>query len=301
MFNLLPVAFWSDPAGSSALTGKIVFGLLLGVGILFALTKVPTQMRRSIVFGGTFLSGLFYVLFYLWPQPITRGPNDVPRDAVEGVAFWLKDSFSVVVNFTQIISGFMLGLGVYSLLRIHLTRIAKGHKDAFFSFVLLGSMVAMAAFAYGDYFLRQNPDTALKLESVENWGLLTYGRDLLFDGLLQQMDAAMFSIIAFFILSAAYRAFRVRSVEATILLATALLVILSLMGLVADRVDGFFGNIVRDNPNDFFENFKLTTIRNFIGDNLQTPSINGITLGTGIGALAMGLRIWLGLEKGSGN
>ncbi len=301
MQNLLPLAFWSDPAGSGALTGKIFFGLLLGVGLLFALTKVPTQMRRSLVFGGTFLSGLFYILFYLWPQPITRQPNDIPANAVEGVGFWLQDSFSVVVNFTQIISGFMLGLGVYSLLRIHLTRIAKGHKDAFFSIVLLGSMVAMAFFAYGDYFLRLDPKVAQELENPDKWGPLTRGRDLLFDGLLQQMDAAMFSIIAFFILSAAYRAFRVRSVEATILLATALLVILSLMGLVADRVDGFFSGIVQNNPNDFFENFKLTTIRNFIGDNLQTPSINGITLGTGIGALAMGLRIWLGLEKGGGN
>lgn len=298
--GLLPIAMWSDPAGSSSLIGKIVFGLLLGVAILFALTKIPTQMRRSVVFGGTFLAGLFYVLFYLWPQPITRGPNDIPRDAVEGVGFWLKDSFSVVVNFTQIISGFMLGLGVYSLLRIHLTRITKGHKDAFFSVVLLASMVAMAFFAYADYNLRLDPAMAQKLENPDNWGFVTKGRDLLFDGMLQQMDAAMFSVIAFFILSAAYRAFRVRSVEATILLATALLVILSLMGLVAERWDAFFAGL-GGGPNDFFENFKLTTMRNFIRDTFQTPSINGITLGTGIGALAMGLRIWLGLEKGSGN
>ena len=298
--GLLPLAMWSDPAGSGALMGKIVFGLLLGVGILFALTKLPTQMRRSVVFGGTFLAGLFYVLFYLWPQPVTRGPNDLPRNAVEGVGFWLKDSFSVVVNFTQIISGFMLGLGVYSLLRIHLTRITKGHKDAFFSIVLLASMVAMAFFAYADYNLRLNPETALKLENPDNWGFITKGRDLLFDGMLQQMDAAMFSVIAFFILSAAYRAFRVRSVEATILLATALLVILSLMGLVAEQWDAFFAGL-GSGPNDFFENLKLTTMRNFIRDTFQTPSINGITLGTGIGALAMGLRIWLGLEKGSGN
>jgi len=298
--GLLPLAMWSDPAGSGALMGKIVFGLLLGVGILFALTKLPTQMRRSVVFGGTFLAGLFYVLFYLWPQPVTRGPNDLPRNAVEGVGFWLQDSFSVVVNFTQIISGFMLGLGVYSLLRIHLTRITKGHKDAFFSVVLLASMVAMAFFAYADYNLRLNPETALKLENPDNWGFITKGRDLLFDGMLQQMDAAMFSVIAFFILSAAYRAFRVRSVEATILLATALLVILSLMGLVAEQWDAFFAGL-GSGPNDFFENLKLTTMRNFIRDTFQTPSINGITLGTGIGALAMGLRIWLGLEKGSGN
>jgi hypothetical protein len=111
--------------------------------------------------------------------------------------------------------------------------------------------------------------------------------------MLQQMDAAMFSLIAFFILSAAYRAFRVRSVEATILLATALLFIVSLMGIV----EPLWNQISGTDPSSFRYNFSLTSISSWMTRSVQTPSIRAIDFGIGIGALAMGLRLWLSLEK----
>jgi hypothetical protein len=116
--------------------------------------------------------------------------------------------------------------------------------------------------------------------------------------MLQQMDAAMFSLIAFFILSAAYRAFRARSVEATVLLMAALIVILSLMGALSSLwgsgVDVIAG---KNHPNSFVENFQLATIAKWIKDTLQTSSIRGLDFGVGIGLLAMALRLWLSLEQ----
>jgi hypothetical protein len=101
----------------------------------------------------------------------------------------------------------------------------------------------------------------------------------------------------------------VRSIEATVLLATALLVILSLMGAVeylwgsgVASIAGYGGDAAKmEAANSFAQNFTLTAIRGWIQATVQTPSIRAIDWGIGIGALAMGLRLWLSLERTGGN
>jgi hypothetical protein len=290
-----PPSFWNAPPGSAELFIKIAITLLLGMAGIFALLKMPATLRRPVVATFTFLAGSFYVMYYLWPAAVDRQRDEMPRNAVEGVSFWLDDALPVVANFTNILTAFLLGLGVYSLLRIHGKRFFKFQRDWQFSFVLIASMVGMIIFGYADWYSRNwGPNAGLQ-ESRDFWDVWNYGRHFLFEGLLQQMDAAMFSIIAFYILSAAYRAFRVRSVEATILLATALLVILSFMGVVEQ---GWAGVV---NPGggmeDFQANFTLRAIAQWVRDSVQTAAIRGIDFGIGIGALAMALRLWLSLEK----
>jgi len=299
LFAQAPVPnFWAAPHNSGELFTKLAIALLLGIGLIFGLMSAPTRLRRPIVAAVTFLAGLYWVALYLWPIPIDRDPGELPRNAVEGVGFWLQDANGVVVSFTQILTAFLFGLGIFSLLRVHLMRISRRHTDWGFSIVLLVSMVAMVLFGYWDYSTRRGEGGAI-LDNPANWGLANFGRDFLFEGLLQQMDAAMFSIIAFYILSAAYRAFRVRSVEATILLSTALLVMLSLMGAVAFVWDESVKGIANGNP--FLLNFQLTEISAWIRNTFQTASLRGIAFGVGIGALAMGLRLWLSLERTGGN
>jgi hypothetical protein len=290
--------FWLEPAGSPALYTKLIFALLVGFGVIGLLMVAPPAARRPVVAFATFLAGLYWVMLYLWPVPIAREPGQLPRDGVESVGFFLKDINSDVVSFTVILTSFMLGLGIYSLMRIHVGRIRRHHEDAFFSWVLIVSLLLMVGFGYADWSSRLGERSAL-LELRDNWGFVNYARDFLFEGLLQQMDAAMFSIIAFFIMSAAYRAFRVRSVEATILLATALIVILSLMGAVAFEWDEGVARMANGNP--LLLNLQLTEISQWLRNTFQTSSLRGIAFGVGIGALAMGLRIWLSLERTGGS
>ncbi len=290
--------FWSEPYNSPALWTKLVVALLIGLAVLVGLMYAPVRARRPIVAVVTFFSGLYWVMLYAWPIPINRQDNQLPNGPVEAVGFWLKDSNSVIVSFTQILTALLFGLGIYSLLRIHLQRIVKTQRDWGFSVVLLACMSLMVFFGYADWNSRLGERGAM-LDNPANWGFVNFGRDFLFEGLLQQMDAAMFSVIAFYILSAAYRAFRVRSVEATILLGTALIVILSLMGAVS----GLWDDTIRSaaNGNTFILNFQLTTIADWIRNTFQTSSLRGISFGVGIGLLAMGLRIWLSLERTGGS
>jgi hypothetical protein len=108
----------------------------------------------------------------------------------------------------------------------------------------------------------------------------------------------MFSIIAFFIFSAAYRAFRIRSIESTILLGTALIVMLGLMGGVVVGQDSLLNSIAQPGESVIVDSLRLPTIRSWIQDNLQSPSIRAMEFGLAIGGLAMALRLWLSIEKG---
>jgi hypothetical protein len=289
------------PHNSPALWTAVIVTFFVAMGFFFVLSNAPTKARRPIVGAFTFLMGAFYVLLFLWPTPINRKDDELPANFVESVSFWLADFQPRIADFSNILTAFLLGLGVFSVLRIHLTKLFKKQKDWGFSVVLLVAMVLMATFGYWDFIQRSDPQRGTLLEDQANWGLAQYGIDLLFDGILQQMDAAMFSMIAFYILSAAYRAFRIRSVESTVLMGSALILILSLMGLVdyywTEAIKGATGN----DPANILNQLRLTEISGWFRNFLQVPSLRALEFGVGLGALAMGLRLWLGLEKGGVN
>ena len=293
------VNFWSKVPFSGELYMMVFLTIVIGAVVIFGLLKAPTQARRPIVWIVTFLSGAFFVGYQYWPHAINFDKSkQLPNGTIEGVSSWLNDSNSIVGTVAQVLAAFMLGLGIFSILKIHGTKIAKQQKDWAFSVVLIVSLVLMIFFGYGDFHVREATKT-IDFDNTNNWGFLNMGRDFLFEGLLQQMDAAMFSIIAFFILSAAYRAFRARSVEATILLGTALLVIISLMGVVAFAWDAGIDKLAGSGSSkDLIQNLRISEIAQWIKNTFQTPAITGIRFGIGLGTLSMALRIWLGLEKG---
>lgn len=288
---------FSFPNGSSTLTGAIIGTLLVGFVILFALLKAPPQARKPIVATVTFLCGLFYVLLWIFPAAQDYQPGDIPRNSIEWVSFRIQDAVPEVGNIASILSAFLLGLGAASLIRIHGIRLIKKQKDWFYSFVTLFAMATMCIIGYVARYQENHGPKDIDFSLQQNWTPAMGARDFLFDGLLQKMDSAMFSLIAFYILSAAYRAFRIRSVEATILLATAFVVMLSLLPMAAQMSNDIVNSMTHGDPNAFMANFKLSEITKFIQTAFQAPAIRGIDFGIGVGALAMGIRLWLSLDK----
>ncbi len=302
------LTFWGVQPGSQEMWIKIIIAFLIGIAAIYGLMVAPTRLRKPVVWTLTFIAGAFYVLLWIWPQPISRGPADLPRNGVEGVGFVLNDALPKIADVANILTAILLGLGIYSLMRIHLAKIFKRQADRQFSVVLIVSMLVITIFGYIDWNLREFQDPAGKLNDMANWGLANFGKDLLFDGFLMQMDSAMFSMIAFFILSAAYRAFRIRSIESTVLMASALILMISLLGAVVFTWNHGVANMAHSmnlpqaNPDineaSYLNSFKLTSIAGWVRGFLQVPALRAVDFGIGLGALAMGLRLWLGLEKG---
>ncbi len=108
----------------------------------------------------------------------------------------------------------------------------------------------------------------------------------IFDYLYDPLQSTMFSLLAFYITSAAFRAFRVRNFQATLLLCVALLVMLGRIPLATTLVP------------------TLADIQDWI---MNVPNLAGkraILIGAAVGAIATSLRVILGLERdvlGGGN
>jgi len=274
-----------------------IITLIVGFGLLVGCLFVPTRMRKPIVWTVTFLAGFFWVLFFIYPQPINRGPADIPRNAAEAFGFLLEDGTALEATITNSVGAFLFGLGIYSLLRIHIKQFVRLKKDWFFSMVLLVSMLAMVIFGYAQYF-QEKHNPGVDFSDPAKWTFVNKGFNFMFEGLLQQMDAVMFSLIAFFILSAAYRAFRIRSVESTVLMASALLMMLTIMGAVDFAWSGVVKSMTHGDATSVLNNLELSRIAEWVKQYLQVPSLRALDFGIALGGLAMAIRIWLGLEKG---
>ncbi|MCS6862608.1 MAG: hypothetical protein NZT92_20075, partial [Abditibacteriales bacterium] len=116
--------------------------------------------------------------------------------------------------------------------------------------------------------------------------------NVLFNGMFNSLDATMFAILAFFIVSAAYRAFRVRSAEATLMMVSAFIIMLGQvpLGIVLTNW------IPHDSP---LAIFRLERLARWILTGINAAAFRAIIFGIVMGYLAMSLRVWLSLERGS--
>jgi hypothetical protein len=182
--------------------------------------------------------------------------------------------YNTLLDWSIIISIFALVIGLSSLIKLHYTRIARKTKDLPYSIVVFAGMLGMAiaglARGVGD----------------GSWFMW------LFKNVQVPMQSTMFSLLAFFIASAAYRAFRARTFEATLMLVTAIIIMLARVPIG----NFLWQNVVPDSIVQHWANMP-DDVSGWI---LKVPSMaarRGILLGISLGAIATALKIMLGIER----
>ncbi len=121
---------------------------------------------------------------------------------------------------------------------------------------------------------------------------------LIFHRIYDPLQGTMFSLLAFFMASAAYRAFRAKSMEASLLLIAAFLVMLGRVPIGA-KVGEVLEILLAWVP--FLSQIEFSTwigeISSYIMKVPNTAGQRAIMIGAALGMVAASLRIWIGLEK----
>ena len=195
------------------------------------------------------------------------------------LATWFRDDSFIgglkqeLIIWLTIVGGFTLLLGVVSITRVSWGSIQRRSDGWGYKALTLLGVFAMAI----PSVLSPTWSTAFGRAdgSIYDW---------LFNYLQMPMMSTMFATLAFYIASAAYRAFRARTAEATLLLITATLVMLWRVPMGEYFLNLFPGDIP-------------SLLNTYIMNGVNLAVQRGIMIGAALGAAAMSLRIMLGIER----
>ena len=175
-----------------------------------------------------------------------------------------------------IIFGFAMLLGLYSLMHMHYMRIRKRQSGwAYSVFVYIGAVGMIALGLWNDGYgplVSAPPD----VKTWYQWG---------YENIQVPCSATIFSILAFFIASAAFRTFRARNVSAALLLIAAVTVMFGRVP-VSEVVGEWFGESqLFSEASDWLMNYPNMAAK------------RAIVLGVSLGAISQSLRIIFGIER----
>lgn len=268
-------------AGSASYYLHLAFGVIFVVSILALLQAAPRQYRKSIIAFFTFLGGLYYVAEFFIPADKKTGEN------------FLTPLNGVVANVSTVFQAWAIGLGVISLMHLHFRNVARARPGWGNSIALIVSFAVMTVFSMLNQYNPAGHLWTFYGARVTNSKVF----DFLFTGGISNFGAAIFSMIAFFIASAAYRAFRIRSLESSFLMTSALIVMLGSVSFGTMMTNSL--PIGTDPRSEFWANFRIENVAQWLLLQVNTPAQRGILFGLTLGSLAMSLRIWLSLERGA--
>lgn len=207
-------------------------------------------MKRSLPLVITFLAALVMVVQYY-----------VPR------IDFLGELFS---SFFQITSAFALILGLLSLLMVNGGRVWRRAPNWGFNLVLVVAFFVTLGLGVTGGVSDGTPF---------NW---------IFRHIFTPLSTTIYSLLAFFVASAAFRAFKAKTVEATLMLATAFIVMLGRVP-VGEYLwtQMHLGQVVSLNH----------LIDDWIMGGFNTAGQRAILLGASIGLISVSLKIMLGIER----
>lgn len=223
-------------------------------------------MKLRIIKIVTFLGGIYFFVTFLLPTRILIGdasfePGKYDSQMLKGV---------IVVGVMAI------GLGMINLVRLHGYRTVRKAKNWIYSLALLLAMFGTIAVGLANWYFKEFQGGSETLHAIFE--------DFIFKGIYNNLSSAMFSLLAFYIAYAAYRSFRIQSLEAALMMAAAVVVMLGQIPL------GVW----------ISHNVPLVDVlgwRAWLMKKVNVPVFRGILFGSFLASLAMGVRMWLSLER----
>jgi len=215
-------------------------------------------MQRRIPLLLVLVAGIFGAVAFFVPHSIIRTADETMRNDV-----------------IRILAAFSLVLGLGSIIQHHLTKVQRKAQYWQYSWITL---IAFFVVAVVGLFGGIDPNRPGLLPT--HIGGFSFHIQTIYSNMMVPLAATMFSLLAFFMASAAYRAFRARNFEATLLLVAAFIMMLGAVPL---------GRMIHA---------RLPAFAEWILAVPNTASKRGILFGVELGIFATSLKIILGIERG---
>lgn len=226
-------------------------------------------MKRNIPLLLAMTAGFVMIVAYFIPVTVSWG---------EDVSLW----FDILAAIA-----FILGGG--NLLKIHLKKVSDQAKGWGYSIITVLSFLVMlyvGLLKVGVHPNEQFPEYAWSGQFNEVgspfWWLYEYA--------FKPLQATIFAMLAFYVASAAFRAFRAKNFEAILLLATAFIILLGRTAagvFLTDFIDeeGFFGGL------------RIEHLTRYLMDVFNTAGNRAIMIGIALGTASVSLKILLGVDR----
>ncbi len=211
-------------------------------------------MRREVPVLITGIVGVVFVVQYF-----------IPHFPFSKMVDWFSDWFSII-------AACAIWMGVLNLFKLSLQSIYQRKDDWWYSVIVVACILLMAVvgFAAGENYGDPESRTAFF------W---------LYANVYTPLSSTMYAMLAFFVASASYRAFRARNLEATLLLLAAFFVMLGRVP-IGDVLTGFLP-----------EQLRLSQLATWIMNFPNTAGQRAILIGISLGIVSSSLRIILGIER----
>ncbi|HET9327705.1 MAG TPA: hypothetical protein VFQ05_13145 [Candidatus Eisenbacteria bacterium] len=213
-------------------------------------------MKRELPLMITAAVGLFMILSFFVPHHVVSVPAD-----------FLQSSAIIIVAFGYVLGG-------ANVLKLNAEAIYRRNPGWIYKLILVVALISTVVLGLFDGCNRKG--AFLEEGSSSKW---------IYDQFYSPMSATMFSMLAFYIASAAFRAFRIRTVEAGLLAVAALIVMLGRVpvgSLATSWLPGWL---------------QLPTMQEWIMEIPQNAAKRAILIGAALGVMATGLRVILGIER----
>lgn len=174
----------------------------------------------------------------------------------EGLHLWV-DLFR---DWALVLASVAFILGGINVIQVNFPKIFRRERDWGYKLALVGSAVVTAVVGFA--------------QGKEGRAFM-----YIYDNVFAPANATMFALLSFFIASAAFRAFRARNFEATLMLVAAILVMIAVI------------------PPGEWISTHFPALKDWILDYPNNAGRRAIMIGAALGAVATGLRIILGFER----